>query len=59
MDLKMPEMDVLEKRETSEPVEMLKTEKINGHLRILLAEDNLSNQKVTLQILTLTPVFRE
>lgn len=43
--------DVLEKRETSGPVEALETEKSCGPLRILLAEDNISNQKVTLEML--------
>lgn len=40
--------DVLEKRGASEPAEASETEK-NGPLRILLVEDNLSSQKVTLQ----------
>jgi PAS domain S-box-containing protein len=43
--------DVLEERETSEPVEVFETEKSHGPMRILLAEDNISNQKVTLEML--------
>jgi PAS domain S-box-containing protein len=44
--------DVLEKNEASEPAEITKTdENYGGSLRILLAEDNLSNQKFTLQML--------
>jgi PAS domain S-box-containing protein len=43
--------DVLVKREASGPVEASKMKKSYGPQRILLAEDNISNQKVTLQIL--------
>jgi PAS domain S-box-containing protein len=43
--------DVMEMRDASEPVEVRETEKNYGPLRILLAEDNLSNQKVTLEML--------
>ncbi len=43
--------DILVKREASEPIEVSEMEKSHGPLRILLAEDNLSNQKVTLEIL--------
>jgi PAS domain S-box-containing protein len=43
--------DVLEKRDASEPIEISETEKNYGPLRILLAEDNISNQKVTLEML--------
>jgi PAS domain S-box-containing protein len=43
--------DILEKREASEPIEIPEIEKSYGSLRILLAEDNISNQKVTSQIL--------
>jgi PAS domain S-box-containing protein len=44
--------DVLEKSEASEPIESSEMKKSYGSLRILLAEDNLSNQKVTLQMLS-------
>ncbi|HSD58149.1 MAG TPA: response regulator, partial [Methanotrichaceae archaeon] len=43
--------NVLEERKASEPVEVSEMEKGYGPLRILLAEDNLSNQKVTLEML--------
>jgi signal transduction histidine kinase/DNA-binding response OmpR family regulator len=43
--------DVMEKKDTSEPVRVLETEKNYGPMRILLAEDNPSNQKVTLEML--------
>jgi signal transduction histidine kinase/DNA-binding response OmpR family regulator len=43
--------DVLEKREISRPIDTLEIEKNYGSRRILLAEDNLSNQKVTLKML--------
>jgi PAS domain S-box-containing protein len=43
--------DVLEMREASLPVEVPEEEMSYGPLRILLAEDNLSNQKVTLKML--------
>lgn len=43
--------DILEKRKASEPIEIPETEKGYRPLRILLAEDNLSNQKVTLKML--------
>jgi PAS domain S-box-containing protein len=43
--------DALEKRDASEPIETPETEKCQGPLRILLAEDSLSNQKVTLEMM--------
>jgi PAS domain S-box-containing protein len=43
--------DVLEKRDVSEPIEMPEAEKSYGLLSILLAEDDLSNQEVTLEML--------
>jgi signal transduction histidine kinase/CheY-like chemotaxis protein len=42
--------DILEKNESSEPI-IETNENRGGSLRILLAEDNLSNQKFTLQML--------
>jgi CheY-like chemotaxis protein len=43
---------VLERNDASEPAEITKTgENYSGSLRILLAEDNLSNQKFTLKML--------
>jgi CheY-like chemotaxis protein len=44
--------DVLERNDASEPAEITKTGENNScSLRILLAEDNLSNQKFTLKML--------
>jgi CheY-like chemotaxis protein len=43
--------DILEKNDSSEMIEKPERDERLGRLRILLAEDNLSNQKFTLQML--------